>query len=97
MIRKYYIRTLINVGGSLFIAIPPAFIRRHKLFKTEKIIVQEDVDKLQVLILNEQNLKMIAMDATQRIERAESKRVGELRKKYKVDVPNNKKEKEIAA
>lgn len=91
MIKKNYIRSLLVVGGSIMISLPPAFIRRKKLAHGIKILLQDNIDTITIKLLSEETLKEIDIDNKQRFNLSENKRLKIISKTYRQEKINNKK------
>ena len=83
MIRKNYIRSLLVVGGSVMVTVPPAFVRRKKLAHGIKIVVQDCVDYLLVKCLDEKTIQEIQLDNKQHYNLSERKRLKIISKTYR--------------
>lgn len=83
MRRKNYIRTILHLGGSMVIAIPPAFMRRKKIVSGVKLLVQDEGDYIVLKTINEDTLNEIRQDERAMYLNEELKRVKVLSWKYR--------------
>jgi len=90
MIRRNYIRSLLVIGGSTVVALPPQFVRRKKLAYGMKIVVQDCVDFLNVKCIDEKTMKEIELDNKQRFNLYENKRLKIISKTYRLKGIENK-------
>lgn len=83
MIVKNYIRSIVSVGGSSVVAIPPPFMRRKKLAFGMKLLVIDGGDTLTVKTINEQTLKELMEDEQRKYTTNELKRLKILSRTYR--------------
>lgn len=83
MIRKNYIRSIMVVGGSVVVALPPAFVRRKKLAQGLKIVMMDEMDYITIKCLDEKTLAELDLENKQRYNLVETNRVRILSKKYR--------------
>lgn len=56
---RFYIRSIIKVGGSICVALPKKFVERMYLKSDRKIIMSDEVERLEIYKMTTENLKKI--------------------------------------
>lgn len=57
--KTHYIRSLLKIGGSYFVALPMVFLKRNRMEFDRKVIVEDSINKMEVMKMTNENLKKI--------------------------------------